>query len=297
MTNQGSIRRHVLFRPRSLRIGLGKLFSVGLPGVFLVLMIVVAICAPWIAPHDPNVGTLYDRHLPPAWMDGGSTEHLLGTDYYGRDVLSRLIYGGRVSISVGFVVTILCGLVGTGIGLIAGYKGRVVDTILMRIVDGWLSFPLILIAILFAVMVGPSYINILLILTLLFWPKYARQVRGESLSFMSQESVNLAKVAGASGIRIMRRYLFPNVVPTVIVLATFSMADVILCEAMLSFLGVGVPPPTASWGSMAAEGRDYIATQWWLTALPGGMIFLTVLSVNMLGDWLRDRLDPRLRQL
>jgi len=224
-------------------------------------------------------------------------DHILGTDYYGRDLLSRLIYGGRISISVGFIVTILCGIVGTFIGLLSGYKGRMVDTVLMRIVDGWLSFPLILIAILFAVMVGPSYLNVLLILTLLFWPNYARQVRGESLSFMSQDSVALARVAGASGLRIMRKYLFPNVVPTVIVIATFAMADVILCEAMLSFLGVGVPPPTASWGAMASEGRDYVGTQWWLTAFPGAAIFLTVLSVNLLGDWLRDRLDPRLRQL
>jgi peptide/nickel transport system permease protein len=277
-----------------------KFKSILVPGIPLLILgvaILVAVFAPLLTPFDPNQGNLYDQFIPPAWMEGGSMDHPLGTDYFGRDSLSRLIYGARISLSVGLIVTIVSGTIGTFLGLVAGYKGGIIDGILMRVVDGWLSFPIILVAILFAVVVGPSYLNVLLILGLLFWPNYARQVRGESLSFMQQDYVDLARVVGASGSRIMQKYLLPNVIPTVIVIATFAMADVILCEAMLSFLGVGVPPPTASWGSMASQGRDYIASYWWLTAFPGLAIFLTVMSVNLLGDWIRDRLDPRLRQL
>jgi peptide/nickel transport system permease protein len=290
---QSGVNRRIVFR----RIRLKSVILPGIPAFILVVMVLAAILAPLIAPHDPNAGKLANQFISPLWMKGGTVDHILGTDYFGRDVLSRLIYGARVSLSVGIIVTIICGLIGTFMGLLAGYKGGMIDSVLMRLVDGWLSFPLILIAILFAVMVGPSYFNVLLILTLMFWPNYARQVRAESVSFMSQECVALARVAGASGWRIMRKYLLPNVTPTVIVIATFGMADVILCEAMLSFLGVGVPPPTASWGSMASDGRDYIATKWWLTASAGLAIFLCVLAVNLLGDWVRDRLDPRLRQL
>lgn len=269
----------------------------GIPLLVLFIVLFVAIFAPFLTHTDPNRGNLYDQFIPPAWMEGGSADHPLGTDYFGRDNLSRLMYGARVSISVALIVTLIGATFGTFLGLVAGYKGGIIDSILMRVVDGWLSFPIILIAILLAVMVGPSYFNILLILSLLIWPNYARQVRGESLGFMQQDYVALARVAGASGFRIMRKYLLPNVIPTVIVIATHGLASVILTEAMLSFLGVGVPPPTASWGSMASQGRDYIASYWWLSAFPGLAIFLTVLSVSLLGDWIRDRLDPRLRQL
>jgi peptide/nickel transport system permease protein len=167
----------------------------------------------------------------------------------------------------------------------------------MRVVDGWLSFPIILIAILLAVVVGPSYFNVIFILSLLSWPSYARQVRGEALVIKEQDYVASAKVAGSSHARIMSKHILPNVVPTLIVIASFGIAQLILTESMLSFLGAGVPPPSPSWGSMAAEGRDYVESHWWLTAFPGFAIFLIVLSINLIGDWIRDRLDPRLRQL
>lgn len=278
-----------------------KIFmSIIVPGVPLAIMgveILSALFVNFFLDIDPNLGNLYDQFIPPAWMEGGSTRHILGTDYFGRDIFSRLIYGARVSLSISVIVTVIGGVFGTVIGLISGYKRGIVDKILMRLVDGWLSFPIILIAILLAVMVGPSYFNVLLILALLIWPNYARQIRGETLATMEQDYIAMARVSGSSGYKIILKHLLPNVVPTLIVIATFGTANIILTEAMLSFLGAGVPPPTASWGSMAALGRDYIATRWWLTAFPGLAIFMTVLSVNLLGDWIRDRLDPRLRQL
>jgi peptide/nickel transport system permease protein len=269
----------------------------GIPLAILAFIILLALFAPFITHINPNQGNLYDQFIPPAWMKGGTSAHLLGTDYFGRDTLTRLIYGARVSLSVAFIVTIIGGAIGTLLGLISGYKGGLIDIIIMRVVDGWLSFPIILIAILLAVMVGPSYFNVILILSLLMWPTYARQIRGEALVATQQEYVAMSRVAGSSGLKIIWKHLLPNVVPTLIVIATFGMADVILTEAMLSFLGAGVPPPTASWGSMASQGRDYISSYWWLTAFPGAAIFVTVLSINLVGDWIRDRLDPRLRQL
>jgi peptide/nickel transport system permease protein len=276
---------------------LKSLLVPGIPLLILCIMAIVAIFGNFFVKYNPNIGNLLDQFIPPAWMPGGSTAHLLGTDYFGRDNLVRLFIGARVSLSVALIVTLFGGTLGTVIGLISGYKRGIIDKIFMRLVDAWLSFPLVLIAILLAVMVGPSYFNVLLILSLLIWPNYARQIRGESLVAMEQDYVALSKVAGASGFTIIVKHLLPNVVPTIIVIATFNTAEVILTEAMLSFLGAGIPPPTASWGSMASAGRDYISTRWWLTAFPGLAIFMTVLSINMIGDWIRDRLDPRLRHL
>ena len=269
----------------------------GIPLLILCIVVFAAIFASYLAPHEPNKANLYNQFIPLSWMPEGRTEYLLGTDYFGRDILSRLIYGARISLSVGLITILLCGTVGTAIGLISGYFGRKTDIVLMRVVDSWLSFPLILIAILLAVVVGPSILNVVLILALLMWPRYARLIRGETLVIKEQDYVALAKVAGSSRARIMYKHILPNVVPTFIVLATFQVAEVIMLEAMLSFLGVGIPPPTASWGSMVSEGRDYIGSNWWLSAFPGIAIFVTVLSLNLAGDWIRDRLDPKLRQV
>lgn len=261
------------------------------------IWVIVAIFTNYLTHIDPNQGNLYNQFIPPAWMPGGTTDHLLGTDYYGRDNLARLMYGARISLSIALIVTLISGTFGAAVGLLAGYEGGIIDSILMRVVDGWLSFPIILIAILLAVVVGPSYFNVIFILSLLFWPNYARQVRGEALVIKEQDYVASAKVAGSSRARIMFKHILPNVVPTLTVIASFGIAQLILTECMLSFLGAGVPPPSPSWGSMAAEGRDYIGSHWWLTAFPGFTIFLIVLSINLIGDWIRDRLDPRLRQL
>ena len=224
-------------------------------------------------------------------------EHPLGTDYFGRDLLSRLIYGARVSLSVAVIAILVAGSLGALVGLVAGYMGGWFDIILMRVVDSVLAFPLILIAILLAVVAGASYFNIILILALLYWPRYARQIRGEVLSIKEQEYVALAKVAGCSPSRVIIKHIFPNIVPTLLVLSTFQVGQVIIFESFLSFLGVGIPPPTHSWGSRTAEGRNYIGTNWWLSGFPGMAILLTVLSLNLIGDWVRDRLDPRLRQV
>ena len=261
-------------------------------------MVLVAIFANVIAPHNPEVGVLGDRFRPPAWQVGGTLDHLLGTDHLGRDVLSRLIFGARVSIIVGFTAVIFAGLLGTTLGIISGYLGRWVDQVIMRITDAWLALPVLVFAIFLAAIVGPSVSNIIIILAAVFWTRYARIIRGEVLSIRERDFVRLAVVAGCSKWTIMRRHILPNVVNTAIVLGTLQLGVVIIAEATLSFLGVGVPPPQPAWGLMLADGKKgMMAGYWWLTVLPGSCIMLMVLSANLLGDWLRVKLDPQLRQL
>jgi len=268
-----------------------------IPAAVFLALVIAAIFAPFIAPYDPEARNLYDQFIPLSWMEGGSTAHLLGTDYFGRDILTRLLYGARVSLSVGVIAVAAAASLGTVVGLISGYFGGWVDIVLMRVVDSVLAFPLILIAILLAVTLGPSYANIILILSLLGWPRFARQIRAETLAIREQEYVALARVGGCSPARMMWKHFFPNIVPTLLVLATYQVGYVIMFESFLSFLGVGIPPPTPTWGSMCSEGRDYIGTHWWLSAFPGLAILVTILSVNLVGDWVRDRLDPKLRQV
>ena len=268
------------------------------PIVILSTLAFLAIFAEFIAPHDPQVGLLGERFRPPAWQQGGSTTHLLGTDHVGRDVLSRLIFGARVSMVVGFTAVIFAGVVGTTLGILAGYLGGWVDQVIMRIVDAWLAFPALTFAIFLAAIVGPSEMNIVIILALVYWTRYARVVRGEVLSLKERDYVRLAIVAGCSKRTIMKRHILPNVVNSSIVLATLMLGIVIVTEAALSFLGVGVPPPKPAWGLMLADGKKgLMAGYWWLTVLPGVCIMLMVLSANLLGDWLRVKLDPQLRQL
>jgi peptide/nickel transport system permease protein len=269
-----------------------------IPVIIISVIAFVAIFADAIAPYNPEIGVLGDRFRPPAWQAGGSQAHLLGTDHVGRDVLSRLIFGARVSMVVGFTAVIVAGVIGTGLGILSGYLGGWVDQVIMRITDTWLALPALTFAIFLAAVVGPSMWNIVIILAAVYWTRYARVIRGEVLSLRERDFVRLAIVAGCSKKTIMRRHILPNVVNSAIVLGTLMLGVVIVTEAALSFLGVGVPPPKPAWGLMLADGKKgLMAGYWWLTVLPGLCIMFMVLSANLIGDWLRVKLDPQLRQL
>jgi peptide/nickel transport system permease protein len=264
----------------------------------LVTLAVVAIFANFITPYDPEVGSLGDRFKPPFWQMGGSVAHLLGTDHLGRDVLARLIFGARVSMVVGFTAVIVAGAIGTLLGILSGYLGGWVDQVIMRLTDTWLALPALTFAIFLAAIGEPSEKNIVIILAAIYWTRYARVIRGEVLSLKERDFVRLAIVAGCSKRKIMRKHILPNVLNSAIVLGTLMLGVVIVTEASLSFLGVGVPPPKPAWGLMLSDGKKgLMAGYWWLTVLPGCCIMLMVLSANLLGDWLRVKLDPQLRQL
>ena len=266
--------------------------------VILVGLALVAIFADAIAPHSPEVGSLGARFKPPAWQEGGTSQFLLGTDHLGRDVLSRLLFGARVSMMVGLLAVFVAGTIGTALGILSGYMGKWVDQIIMRVTDTWLALPALTFAIFLAAILGPSEMNIVIILSAVFWTRYARVIRGEVLSLKEREFVRLAIVAGCSKWTIMKRHILPNVLNTAIVLGTLQLGVVIITEASLSFLGVGVPPPQPAWGLMLADGKKgLMAGYWWLTVLPGFCLMFMVLSANLLGDWLRVNLDPQLRQL
>ena len=269
-----------------------------IPMSILGLLLFVAIFANVLAPHDPEVGSLGERFRPPFWQQGGSEKFLLGSDHLGRDVLSRLIFGARVSIVVGFTAVLVAGVLGTGLGILSGYLGGWVDQVIMRITDTWLALPALTFAIFLAAVVGPSEMNIVIILGAVYWTRYARVIRGEVLSLKERDFVRLAIVAGCSKRTIMKRHILPNVLNSAIVLGTLMLGVVVVTEAALSFLGVGVPPPKPAWGLMLADGKKgMMAGYWWLTVLPGCCIMFMVLSANLLGDWLRVKLDPQLRQL
>jgi len=269
-----------------------------IPITILAVIALTAIFANVLAPHNPEVGSLTARFRPPVWQTGGSMDHILGTDQLGRDVLSRLIFGARVSLVVGFTAVIFAGVIGTTLGILAGYIGGWVDQAIMRLTDAWLALPGLTFAIFLAAIVGPSMWNIVIILGAVYWTRYARVVRGEVLSLKEREFVRLAVVAGCSRMTIMWRHILPNVVNSAIVLATLMLGVVIVTEASLSFLGVGVPPPQPAWGLMLSDGKQGLMVgYWWLTVMPGCCIMLMVLSANLLGDWLRVKLDPQLRQL
>jgi peptide/nickel transport system permease protein len=269
-----------------------------IPIAIILLLVLAALLADLVAPHDPEIGSLPARNRPPAWQEGGDWSHALGTDHLGRDVLSRLVYGARVSLVVAFTAAFVAGALGTGVGIVSGYLGGWVDQVIMRVVDAWLALPAISFAIFLAVLLGPGEKNIIIILAAVYWTRYARVIRGEVLSLKERDYVRLAIVAGCSKWTIMRRHILPNVLNTSIVLSTLIVGIVIVAEAALSFLGVGVPPPKPAWGLMLADGKAGMMTgYWWLTVFPGLAIMLVVLAANLLGDWLRVRLDPQLRQL
>ena len=266
-------------------------------GMLLFLLVIPALLATQVAPHDPLKGSLANRLKAPAWQEGGSLDFPLGTDKLGRDIFSRIIHGARVSLVVSLVAILVGGAIGTGLGLISGYFGGWTDSLIMRLVDISLSLPTILLALVLVAAVGPSFGTVIAVLVVLLWARYARLVRAETLSIKERDFIARARVAGASHARIMGRYIFPNVVNSLIVLATLQVGYVILLESALSFLGAGLPRPTPAWGLMIADGRELIVTAWWVSMFPGLAIMLTVLALNLLGDWLRDHLDPKLRNV
>lgn len=266
----------------------------GTVGFFIVFIVfLVAIFAPVLAPHDPATINAGNMLKPPFWMEGGSTAHLLGTDNLGRDILSRVIYGSQVSLLVGITSVVVAGIIGVTIGLIAGYYGGFIDNLLMRVVDSFLAIPTILFALVILTIFGPSIVTLIFVLGATNWVNYARLVRGEVLSIKEREYVRAAHSIGVKNHKIILRHLLPNVVSTFIVISTLSVATTIILEASLSFLGLGIQPPDVSWGLILSDGRDYLATSWWLATFPGIAITITVLGIIFLGDWLRDILDPR----
>jgi peptide/nickel transport system permease protein len=292
---------------RTLRRG-----RLGLVGAAILLVIVLAaIFAPWLAPHDPFQGSLTASRRCPAFatcpnLGGsfartgptrGSTEYLLGTDANGRDVLSRIIYAARISLIVGVTAVLIGGGIGVLAGLLSGYYGGASDAIIMRIADVQLAFPFILLAIAIVAVLGGGLLNVIVVLGIGSWVPYARVVRGQVLSAKHQEYVIAARTIGARDPAILFRHVLPNVITPAVIIATFGVAAAIIGEATLSFLGVGIRAPTPTWGNMLADGRAYVASAWWLATFPGIAIVLTVLSINMIGDWLRDFLDPRLRNI
>jgi peptide/nickel transport system permease protein len=256
-------------------------------GIIISLLVLTALTAQWIAPYDPIQQSLKDSLLPP------SLHHWIGTDQYGRDVLSRLLYGSRVSLAVGLVAVSIYVLIGTTVGSVSGYYGGWVDGALMRLVDILLCIPTFFLILMVIAFVGPSIVNIMVIIGLTSWTDVARLVRGEILSLKEREFIMAARVIGMSDSRIILRHLMPNALGPVLVVATLGIGGAILVESSLSFLGLGVQPPTPSWGNMLEEGRDHITDAWWLITFPGLAIFLTVMGFNLLGEGLRDLLDPR----
>jgi peptide/nickel transport system permease protein len=268
-----------------------------LPTAIIAILLIMAIFAPLLTPWSPTEQSLVDRLRPPAWIARGSWAHPFGTDLFGRDVLARVIHGARVSLSVALVAIVFAGIIGTFVGLVAGYFGGWWEIVLMRVVDAFLAVPAVLVAIVLASTQGPSFENVVIVIGLLYWPRYARQIRGETLSIKQADYVKLAKIAGCSAPRIIAVHVLPNLVPSLLVLASLQVGSAIILEATLSFLGVGIPPPQPAWGVIVEDGRGMLASAWWISLFPGIAIAVTVLAFNMLGDWLRDRLDPKLRGL
>ena len=267
-----------------------------LPALILLILAITGALPGLFAPYDPYAASLRERLTPPAWQDGGSSRHLLGVDHLGRDVLSRLIHGARVSLIIAVAVVAISGTIGTALGIASGYYGGLVDDFIMRIVEIKQAMPLLLVAMIAAMVFDRSFGLLVGVLAFWSWTGFARQVRTEVLQLRTLEYVLNARVMGASTRRIFVKHLFPGVVNTVVVLATLLVGNLILTESVLSFLGAGVPPPRPAWGSMISEGREFLSTAWWIATFPGIAIVLTVLGFNFLGDWLRDFWDPRLRQ-
>jgi peptide/nickel transport system permease protein len=278
----GALRRRLSFRAV---FGLTVLLCIG----------GAAVLAPQIAPWDPARQMLLKRLRPPMWEARGLREHPLGTDHLGRDILSRILYGGRISLGVGLSAVTLSCLIGVTLGLLAGFHGGRTDAFIMRVVDVFLAIPYILLAMGVVFALGASLLNVILVMALTRWVQFARIVRADVLSIREREFVSGARARGNRSTRLLLRHVLPNALTPIIVVATLELAFMIIYESALSFLGLGVQPPTPTWGWMLSDGRNYVATAWWLATFPGLAIMLTVLAVNLLGDWLRDTLDPRLK--
>jgi len=287
LTRRKNIQRgfSMLLRSRTATFG----------AIVLILLTLAALFAGRIAPHDPAKQSLPQRLQPPAWSSEGSPDRLLGADQLGRDILSRLVYGARISLSVGAAAVLLATTLGTTVGLVAGYYGKWMDAFLMRTVDMFLAFPFLLMALVFMATLGAGLRNIIIVLGITGWVPYARLVRGQVLSLREREFVLAAEAIGVPNARMILRHILPNVLASVIVLASLQIGTVIISESSLTFLGLGIPPAIPTWGTMLATGRDYVTRAWWLATLPGLAIVLTVLATNFIGDWLRDVLDPTLR--
>ena len=268
-----------------------------IPAAIMFVIIFGAVFAPLLAPYEPQKGDLRARNIPPVWLDGGDSAHWLGTDNLGRDMYSRMLYGARISLFVAAVAVTFGLIAGTTTGIVAGYYGGMVDEILMRLVDLWSSLPFLLIALIVAVSVGPSLGMVIALLAGSSWSAGSRNIRAEVLSLRGREYVQMSQVMNASDFRIIVRHLLPNVMHVVIVITTLRTGSMIIAEAGLSFLGVGVPASVPTWGLMIAQGQKFLTSTWWMSIMPGVAIFLIVMSFNFLGDWLRDRFDPRLNQL
>ena len=268
-----------------------------IPTTIIVLFIVISLFGEWLTPASAYDQNLRLRFLPPSWLEGGDARFLLGTDNLGRDILSRIIVGARASFIVAISALTFGSALGSIIGLASGYFGGRLDTFVMRTADGMMAFPLVLAALLLVAVIGPGVHTVVIATSLVLWARFARLIRSEVLSVRERDFVKLARIAGASSLRIMFVHILPNVLNSVVVLLTLQLGFVIIVEATLSFLGAGVPPPTPTWGQMVAGGRTYIETAWWISVFPGLAIAAVVLAFNLLGDWLRDHLDPKLRQL
>ena len=268
----------------------------GVGAAIVAMVIVAAVAAPWLATTDPIEQDLSVALKPPFWLTDGTLAHPLGTDHLGRDVYSRLVYGAQVSLTISVLAALLGAAVGVAAGLAAGYLGGRVDMVIMRVVDLNLAFPLILLALAVVALLGANLRNLVIVMAITTWMIYARVVRGVSLTLREQEFIQAVRALGAHDARIVVRHILPNVAAPSLVIWTLEVARVILMESALSFLGLGVPPPTPTWGRMLAEGRDYLTMAGWIAVFPGLAIMVTVLGINFLGDGLRDLLDPRLRQ-
>jgi peptide/nickel transport system permease protein len=277
---------HAIWRNRTAVVG----------SAILVSMIASAVFAPWIAPEDPAAIELPNRLRPPAWSPGGTTDLRFGTDHLGRDVLSRTLFGARVSLLVGLATTMLAASLGTFLGMVSGYFGGRVGLI-MRLADVQQAYPFIALAIVLVAVVGPGLKTVILVLGIGGWVLFARVVQSQVLSLRERDYVEAARVVGANDLRIMFRHILPNIASPLIVLASFAFSAMIVTEASLSFLGFGVQPPQSTWGLMLSQSRDYMQVAWWLPTFPGLAIVITVLGANLLGDWVRDVLDPRLRRV
>jgi len=265
-------------------------------GVAFVLALgVMAAAAPWLAPHDPTRQSLRARLVRPTLEAVDGRAHVLGTDHLGRDVLSRMIFGSRVSLLVGFAAVLVGGLVGSALGLLAGFRGGWTDTVIMTVADAQLAFPFILLAIGIIAVLGPSFGTLIVVIGLSGWVSYARILRSQVLGLRSREFVEAVHALGGSVLRIMWKHVLPNVLSSLVVIATLELARAIVLEATLSFLGLGIQPPTPSWGGMVQEGREYLDSAWWISTFPGLLLMATSIVVSRTGDWLRDLLDPTLR--
>lgn len=261
----------------------------------VMIFVLLAIFAPVVSPHDPDSGDLSKRLQAPFWMEGGSTEHPLGCDQLGRDILSRIIYGSRISLVIGVSIVFLTVIMGLALGMLAGYYGGMLDGVLSRVVDVLLAFPFLVFALGAISGLGPGITSLIIALSFKGWVDYYRVSRGEVMGAKVSDYVLAARSVGMSNWKIMTSEILPNIVPSAIVLATFGMATMIVNEASLSFLGLGIQPPTPAWGSMVSSGREYLMVAWWISTFPGLAIFALVLSINLVGEALRDALDPRLR--